>query len=85
MEPEDFSLHDVSISSKDSIAGSEVSRLITEEDLIDSLFFTCDIGQSGVVPVSLLIEYLRCTANSNSEVGLLSSLHKVEFNNNTEN
>ena len=43
-----------------------VSRLITEEDLIDSLFYTCDVDDTGKVPVSRLIEYLKFTAGQST-------------------
>ena len=43
-----------------------VSRLITEEDLIDSLFYTCDVDDAGRVPVSRLIEYLKFTAGQST-------------------
>ena len=41
---------------------------LTEEDLIDSLFLTCDLDKIGKVPVTRLIEYLKSTTSSISEV-----------------
>ena len=45
----------------DSSANVDVSRLITEEDLLDSVFYTCDVDNTGRIPVSRLIEYLKET------------------------
>nr|XP_006814323.1 PREDICTED: putative leucine-rich repeat-containing protein DDB_G0290503-like [Saccoglossus kowalevskii] len=36
-----------------------VSRLITEEDLVDTIFFSCDPESTGKVTVSKLLEYIR--------------------------
>lgn len=58
---------EVSCNANDS---GNLSRLITEEDLIDSLFFTCDVGQTGKVPVSRIIEYLQFTTGNDTEVRL---------------
>lgn len=44
------------------------SQHFTEEDLLDSLFLTCDVKKAGVVPVSNLIEYLKFTSSAISEV-----------------
>ena len=64
-----MSYDDLTLSeSDDSSVGSNVSRLITEEDLIDSLFYTCAQEEKEVVPVSTLIEYLRSTTDSVAEV-----------------
>lgn len=41
----------------------DVSRLITEEDLIDSLFFICDADKTGYIPVSRIIDFVKCTIN----------------------
>ncbi|VDI58566.1 Hypothetical predicted protein, partial [Mytilus galloprovincialis] len=43
------------------------SQHFTEEDLLDSLFLTCDVKKAGVVPVSNLIEYLKFTSSAISE------------------
>ncbi|XP_063403555.1 inositol 1,4,5-triphosphate receptor associated 2-like isoform X2 [Mytilus trossulus] len=43
------------------------SHHFTEEDLLDSLFLTCDVKKAGVVPVSNLIEYLKFTSSAISE------------------
>lgn len=45
-----------------------VSRLITEEDLVDSIFYACDVDNRGQVPVSRLLEYLKFTSGQASEV-----------------
>jgi Ca2+-binding EF-hand superfamily protein len=44
------------------------SQQLTEEDLIDSLFVTCDVEKLGRIPVSRLIEYLKFTTSAISEV-----------------
>ena len=55
-------------SSDESTTESEPSRLITEEDYLDMLFFSCDVFKTGKVDVSTLIEYLRFTTSSVAEV-----------------
>ena len=46
------------------------SQQLTEEDLIDSLFVTCDVEKLGKIPVSRLIDYLKFTTSAISEVKL---------------
>ena len=60
-------------SSDESTTESEPSRLITEEDYLDMLFFSCDVFKTGKVDVSTLIEYLRFTTSSVAEVGSVSN------------
>ncbi|XP_021364654.1 lymphoid-restricted membrane protein-like isoform X2 [Mizuhopecten yessoensis] len=43
------------------------SRPMTEEDLIDSLFYTCDVDHVGKVHIHRLIEYLKLTNSNISE------------------
>lgn len=45
-----------------------VSKLVTEDDLIDSLFYKCDEEKTGEVAVSKLIEYLKLTTAANTQV-----------------
>ncbi len=59
---------DMSLGSSNDSLDTNVSRLITEEDLIDSLFYACDVQRDGQVHVSRLIEYIRFTAGSPIEV-----------------
>ena len=83
MECEEYT-SEISESDDNSLTGRNVSRLITDEDLIDSLFFTCDVEQKGKVPVSTIIEYLKFTAGNNNEVNLLKLLKvhglKIDYN-----
>ena len=39
-----------------NLTEEDVSKLIIDEDLLDVIFFKCDINKTGNVPVSLLIE-----------------------------
>ncbi|XP_013385386.1 lymphoid-restricted membrane protein [Lingula anatina] len=47
-----------------SSTGTNVSRLITEEDIVDTMFDMCDTNKTGTVPVSTLIEMLKSTTGS---------------------
>lgn len=51
-------------------SGEELNNIqqLTEEDLIDSLFVTCDVERLGKIPVSRLIDYLKFTTSAISEV-----------------
>ncbi|XP_071829501.1 uncharacterized protein [Apostichopus japonicus] len=40
-------------------SGSSLGRLITEEDLLDTIFFSCDEHKTGRVPPSVLLEYVK--------------------------
>ena len=44
------------------------NRTVTEDDLIDGLFITCDWERTGEVPVSRLMEYVKFTTSNISEV-----------------
>ncbi|XP_078530229.1 inositol 1,4,5-triphosphate receptor associated 2 isoform X2 [Lissotriton helveticus] len=52
---------------------TEVS-LISEEDLLDSIFHACDIEHRGKVPVSKILDYLRYTTSRGSEDSGLDDL-----------
>ncbi|KAI0236426.1 Lymphoid-restricted membrane protein [Lamellibrachia satsuma] len=56
-----------SSSASDSSHDSSGIHLITEEDLLDSLFFTCDVNKNRKVPVSKLIETLKFTTGLTNE------------------
>ena len=53
---------------------TDVSRLITEEDLIDSMFIVCDRNGTGYVHVSSLIDYAEEAMGSANDVRYLSFL-----------
>ena len=59
-----------SSSASDSSLDSSGVHLITEEDLLDSLFFTCDVNKNRKVPVSKLVETLRFTTGLSNEVSI---------------
>lgn len=65
MMEEPCEVFDDSISSE---ASSSSSNLITEEDLIDTLFCACDPKNVGVVAVSKLIETLKFTTGEINDV-----------------
>ena len=63
-----------SSSASDSSHDSSGLHLITEEDLLDSLFFTCDVNKNKKVPVSKLIETLRFTTGLTNEVRVINRM-----------
>lgn len=57
---------------------------VTEEAILDSLFYACDTNGTGFVAVSKLIDYLRSaiasdTDNNNIEVGRNYKLYVDEM------
>ncbi|XP_046326165.2 inositol 1,4,5-triphosphate receptor associated 2-like isoform X2 [Haliotis rufescens] len=50
-----------------NMSADTVTRLIPEEDLIDGLFYKCDINKNGRVCVSRLIRYLTSTAGQDKQ------------------
>ena len=63
-----------SSSASDSSLDSSGVHLITEEDLLDSLFFTCDVNKNRKVPVSKLIDTLRFTTALANEVSTMTNV-----------
>ena len=45
-------------SSSNSSLDTTVSRMIADENIIDSFFYICDVEQQGTVAVSKLIEFI---------------------------
>ena len=66
-----------SSSASDSSHDSSGIHLITEEDLLDSLFFTCDVNKNRKVPVSKLIETLKFTTGLTNEVSLINKMAQI--------
>ncbi|XP_069102190.1 uncharacterized protein [Argopecten irradians] len=56
-----------SCSSGSSDSDGSSSNLTTEEDIIDSLFFICDVDHVGKANIQRVIEYLKFTTSSISE------------------
>ena len=55
-------------SSSNSSLDTIVSRMIADENIIDSFFYICDVEQQGTVAVSKLIEFIVNTTDSNIQV-----------------
>ena len=51
-------------------------HFLEEENLIDSLFYTCDANQTGRVRVSSILDYLRCITDS-ADVSVYSQLFSL--------
>ncbi len=54
--------------SRTSSLDSSISRMIDEENIIDSFFYTCDTEHKGTVAVSKLIEFIENTTEDRNEV-----------------
>ncbi|XP_041059031.1 inositol 1,4,5-triphosphate receptor associated 2 [Carcharodon carcharias] len=52
----------------------EHTSLICEEDLLDTIFYACDIRHRGKVAVSMIVDYLRHTTSRSSEDSGLEDL-----------
>ena len=66
-----------------STSNSSNSSHITEEDLIDTLFHSCDLHNEGVVPVSRIIEHLQFVVVHSAVVSItceLESIYKNTYN-----
>ena len=61
-------------SSSNSSLDTTVSRMIADENIIDSFFYICDVERQGTVAVSKLIEFIVNTTDSNIQVGLSKAI-----------
>ena len=55
-------------SSSNSSLDTTVSRMIADENIIDSFFYICDVEKQGTVAVSKLIEFIINTTDGNIQV-----------------
>ncbi|XP_067914977.1 inositol 1,4,5-triphosphate receptor associated 2 isoform X2 [Heterodontus francisci] len=53
---------------------TEDMSLICEEDLLDTIFYACDVKRRGKVAVSMIVDYLRHTTSRSSEDSGLEDL-----------
>ena len=60
-------LFEDSLSSNSSL-DTTVSRMIADENIIDSFFYICDVDKLGTVAVSKLIEFIINTTDGNIQV-----------------
>ena len=65
------------LSGGSSITDDDVSKLITEEDFLDVIFFSCDVEKTGNVPASALLEHIRDIMLPSHIEGVSSWLHSI--------
>ncbi|XP_055509551.1 inositol 1,4,5-triphosphate receptor associated 2-like [Leucoraja erinacea] len=66
-----------------TMEGTEDASLLCEEDLLDTIFYICDVRQKGKVCVSKIVDYLRCTTSrATDDSGLEELCNMLDPDNN---
>ncbi|GCB76596.1 hypothetical protein scyTo_0019165, partial [Scyliorhinus torazame] len=69
---DETSVHEPAVLNR--MENAEHMSLICEEDLLDTIFYACDLKHRGKVAVSMIVDYLRHTTSRSSEDSGLEDL-----------